>query len=81
MRECERRVLCLNLGRSAVRLALLWFFETAARQLKRYRVYSAILSKNPFMGEDLSVPAEGKSRQSHTAATRIDPKKDLSLAF
>jgi hypothetical protein len=32
------------------------------------------------MGEDFSVPAEGKSQQSHTAATRIDPKKDLSLA-
>jgi hypothetical protein len=56
-------------------------FRTAARQFKRYRVYHAILSKNPFMGEDISVPAEGKSRQSHTVATRIDPKKDLSLAF
>jgi len=27
MRDCERRVLCLNLGRSAARLALPWFFE------------------------------------------------------
>jgi hypothetical protein len=32
------------------------------------------------MGGDFSVPVEGKSWQSHTAATRIDPKKDLSLA-
>ena len=27
MWDCERRVLCLNLGGSAARLALTWFFE------------------------------------------------------
>ncbi len=27
MRDCERRVLCLNLARSAAHLALPWFFE------------------------------------------------------
>jgi hypothetical protein len=27
MRDCERRVLCLNLGGSAARLVLSWFFE------------------------------------------------------